>query len=63
MQCRVTDVTLLRSAVLSCAGGADGSKLLLGGSTLTLWDLETQQRISRLTGHPVGCWARHGRPA
>lgn len=42
---------------------ADGSKLLLGGSTLTLWALDTQQRISRLTGHPVSvmrptAWAR-----
>lgn len=45
-------VMLLCCAVLLWS--ADGSKLLLGGSTLTLWDLESQQRISRLTGHPVG---------
>lgn len=43
-------LTRIRCAVLWLA---DGSKLLLGGSTLTLWDAESQQRVARLTGHPV----------
>jgi hypothetical protein len=39
---------------------ADGSRLLLGGSTLTLWDLQSQQRVSRLTGHPVSRHSTQG---
>jgi hypothetical protein len=49
----------------SVAAAADGSKLILGGSSLSVWDMSAQQRISKLTGHPVRMqhqrqlWQRH----
>jgi hypothetical protein len=31
----------------------DGSKLLLGSSTLALWDVAEETRIAKFTGHTV----------
>jgi hypothetical protein len=53
------------SASAAAAAAADGSKLILGGSSLSVWDMSAQQRISKLTGHPVSrqhqrqLWQRH----
>jgi WD40 repeat protein len=44
-----------KHAVTGAAAAPDGSKLLLGGSTLALWDLEEGARIQKFTGHTVSC--------
>ncbi|WIA12087.1 hypothetical protein OEZ85_012163 [Tetradesmus obliquus] len=42
-----------KHAVTAAALSADGSKLILGGSSLSVWDMAAQQRTSKLTGHPL----------
>ncbi|GBF87916.1 hypothetical protein Rsub_00628 [Raphidocelis subcapitata] len=40
-----------KHAITAAAAAADGSKLLLGGSTLVLWDLEEDARTAKFAGH------------
>ncbi|KAF6255059.1 quinon protein alcohol dehydrogenase-like superfamily [Scenedesmus sp. NREL 46B-D3] len=42
-----------KHAVTAAALSADGSKLILGGSSLSVWDMASQQHVGRLTGHPL----------
>lgn len=42
-----------KHAVSGAAASPDGSKLLLGGSTLALWDLAAEARIAKFTGHTM----------
>jgi hypothetical protein len=40
---------------------ADGRFAYGGGSTLALWDMETQHRVAKYTGHTVSHeWKRQG---
>jgi hypothetical protein len=34
---------------------AAGRKALTGSSSLALWDLQSQERLCKFTGHPVSC--------
>lgn len=49
IECRVVELILTHA---SSPPSADGSKLLLGSSSLSLWDTASQQRLAKLTGHP-----------
>lgn len=42
-----------KHGLAAAALSQDGARLLLGGSTMSLWDVESQQRAMKFTGHQL----------